>query len=122
VKFRTAGLSYATLLKEYLEAMRLWGAVRPLPAFRSFETKSRPAFRSGTYAKAGEKTAERAIVCVHVGASFPTDQTVLTGRPLRRSRYFSRRTVSGHQHPYVHFRERCREFRFAESCQRAKAH
>jgi hypothetical protein len=25
VKFRTAGLIYATLAKEYLEAMRLWG-------------------------------------------------------------------------------------------------
>jgi hypothetical protein len=71
VKFRTAGLSYATLLKEYLGALRLWGAVRPLPAFRSFETKSRPAFRSATYAKAGEKTADRAIVCVHVRGVVP---------------------------------------------------
>jgi hypothetical protein len=66
VKFKTAGLSYAALRKECLEAVRQWPGCETVGGIQIIRTNRPGGFsvRVTLYGKADEKTADRAIICV----------------------------------------------------------
>jgi hypothetical protein len=66
VKFKTVGLSYGTLRKDCLDAVRLWPGCESVSGIQIIRNNTPAGFsvRVTLYGKANEKTADRAIICV----------------------------------------------------------
>lgn len=65
-KFKTVGISYGTLRKECLEAVRQWPGCETVGAIHIVRNKTPGKFsvRVTLYGKADKKTADRAMSCV----------------------------------------------------------
>jgi hypothetical protein len=65
VKIKTAGLSYAALRKECLEAVRQWPGCETVSGIQIIRNNVGGfSVRVTLYGKADVKTADRAIICV----------------------------------------------------------
>jgi hypothetical protein len=66
IKFKTVGLSYGSLRKECLEAVRQWPGCETVGGIQIIRDNSPAGFsvRVTLYGEADEKIADRAIICV----------------------------------------------------------